>query len=187
MFKDKSLIPGEAIRLATLGLLAMAPRRYADLASETRTFVGGLVGPSLDLMVAPLELMVIEGLVEPVDGEGMNDNATLRLTAAGHERLQQLLTSTVRAPINDIGKLVIALKMRFLNLLSKDSQIEQFDMLIDVSERELARLTDLRTQNISASGFDESPFFAEWLEHDIAQVSSRLVWLRDHQETLLKQ
>ena len=184
MFKDKSLIPGEAIRLAGLGLLAVSPRRYAELAADVRSFVGGLVGPSLDLMVAPVELMVIEGLVEPIDGTGMTDNATLRLTESGQARLRELLTSAVRAPINDIGKLVVALKMRFLHLLPEALQVEQFDMLIDVSERELARLTSLCSQHATENDAEDGGLFLQWLQHDVAQVAARLAWLRGQQATL---
>ena len=68
MFRDNSLIPTEAVRLAALGFLAEAPRRYGDLAAEIRHFTGRVVGPSLDLMGTSLELMRFEGLIEAVDG-----------------------------------------------------------------------------------------------------------------------
>src|SRR5216684_2943531 len=57
MFRDNSLIPAEAIRLAALGILAEAPRRYGDLAAEIRHFTSHVVGPSLDLMGTSLELL----------------------------------------------------------------------------------------------------------------------------------
>ena len=45
MYRDNSLIPAEAVRLAALGELARAPRIYADLAVAVRHFVQRLVGP----------------------------------------------------------------------------------------------------------------------------------------------
>ena len=36
MYRDRSLIPSEAVRLAALGSLALGSKRYADLASEIR-------------------------------------------------------------------------------------------------------------------------------------------------------
>ncbi|HYC12673.1 MAG TPA: hypothetical protein VEC75_00390, partial [Stellaceae bacterium] len=62
MFRDRSLVPAEAIRLTALGLLAEGPRRYGDLAAAVRHFTGRIVGPSLDLMGSSLELLRYEGL-----------------------------------------------------------------------------------------------------------------------------
>ncbi len=67
MYKDNSLIPSEAVRLAALGLLAMRPRAYADLARDIRHFTARIVGPSLDLLGPSLELLKIEGLIEAID------------------------------------------------------------------------------------------------------------------------
>ncbi|MCG8548344.1 MAG: hypothetical protein MJE12_29445, partial [Alphaproteobacteria bacterium] len=50
MYRDNTLIPTEAVRLAALGSLMEGERRYADLASEVRNFVGRIAGPSLDLL-----------------------------------------------------------------------------------------------------------------------------------------
>ena len=56
MYRDKTLIPTEALRLLALGLLADAPKRYRDLAAEIRHFTSHVTGPSLDLLVAYEEL-----------------------------------------------------------------------------------------------------------------------------------
>jgi hypothetical protein len=45
MYRDKSLLPTQAIRLAVLGSLGRGERRYAELATETRQFTGAIVGP----------------------------------------------------------------------------------------------------------------------------------------------
>ena len=66
MFRDNSLIPTEAIRLAALGLLSEGARRYGELAAEIRHFTSRVAGPSLDLMGNSLELLIYEGLVEAV-------------------------------------------------------------------------------------------------------------------------
>src|SRR5258708_13540575 len=98
MFRDNSLIPAEAIRLAALGLLADAPRRYGDLAAEIRHFTSHVVGPSLDLMGTSLELLRYEGLIETVDGEGTADNAVLRINEPGPAALPGLLPAHPHPP-----------------------------------------------------------------------------------------
>src|SRR3546814_5579489 len=70
MYRDNSLVPKEAIRLAALGLLAERDRPYGDLAREVREFAARIVGPSLELLGNSIELLRFEGLIAPVDGKG---------------------------------------------------------------------------------------------------------------------
>ncbi|HVR66429.1 MAG TPA: hypothetical protein VMT98_07300 [Verrucomicrobiae bacterium] len=177
MYKDNSLIPTEAVRLAALGTLHEAPRRYADLAAEVRGFVGHIVGPSLDLIGPPMELLRVEGLIEAADGGG--PEAELRITARGIEELKRLLAANLRGPIGEFNKLVIALKLRFLPVLDRDGQKLQAELLAEICERELSRLTSLRRQI-----GERRDTLTDWLEHDIAQVTARLDWFRRLGESL---
>src|SRR5215510_942193 len=136
MYKDNSLIPTEAVRLAALGTLQEAPRRYADLAAEVRGFVSHIVGPSLDLIGPPMELLRVEGLVEAANGGA---DAELRITSAGVEELKRLLGANLRGPLGEFNKLVIALKLRFLPVLDREGQKLQAELLAEICERELAR------------------------------------------------
>lgn len=165
MYRDNSLMPSETVRLLALGLLAEKDQSYAALASDVRAFIDRVVGPSLDLVAAPLELLKVEGLVEG------NGDFELRLTDAGREELETLLSSNVRPQVNDINKLIIALKMRFLHHLSEEGRGAQIEMLQEVLERELARLTDLRSQETAAKGS-----LRDWLDLEIRLVKERIKW-----------
>lgn len=171
MYRDNTLIPSEAVRLLALGILATDATPYAALASEVRRFTSHLVGPSLDLVASPLELLRVEGLIETVDGQDLGEDARLRITDAGRQELRRLLVSNVRAPVTDINKLIIALKMRFLHLLEAGELEMQIETIAEMCERELARLISLRDQHADAAGV-----FTEWLDHDIGGVRARLVW-----------
>lgn len=171
MYRDNTLIPTEALRLAALGSLAEGDKRYGALASEIRQFVGRIAGPSLDLLGPSLELLCYEGLAETSDGEGMEDDALLAVTEEGRRVFAQLMTSNVRTPVNDMGKLVIALKMRFLHLLPAAGQRDQAAILAETCAGELARLEDLRRS------YGEGHLGA-WLELDISQLKDRLAWFR---------
>jgi DNA-binding PadR family transcriptional regulator len=171
MFADQTLTPKEAVRFCALGLAAEAPRHYAALAGGVRHFCGRIAGPSLDLMGTSIELLRYEGLVQAVEGNGMEDDALFTVTDAGRKMLHTLLTARLR-PASDLSKLVVALKMRFLHLLQGDDRQGQIDMLIDVTETELARLEDL-----AATGADEGALFARWLDHEIEQSRQHLAWL----------
>lgn len=179
MYRDNTLIPTEAVRLAALGALAERPMRYAEVADDVRHFTQRIVGPSLDLVGLPLELLIVEGLVEATDGKGMEDNAELAVTQAGRAEFTRLMTSNVRAPVNDINKLIIALKMRFLHLLAAEERDEQVDILVEMAERELARLTDLRQHQAEAAGH-----LVDWLDQEIDATRARLTWFRDLQARL---
>ena len=168
MYRDNTLVPSEAVRLTALGILAESDKRYAELAAEVRHFTSRIAGPSLDLVAAPLELLKVEGLLKAVEDDGMEDNALLRITADGRQELTTLLVSNVRAPVNDINKLIIALKMRFLHLLSAEDQQVQFDIMIEMAEREIARLSDLRQHHSGDTGH-----LVGWLDHEIAAAEAR--------------
>ena len=173
MYRDKSLLPTQAIRLAVLGALGNGERRYAELATETRHFTGALVGPSLDLLGTSIELLRFEGLIEPVTGQGMADNATMRLTDAGRDALHDLLGAPLRSPLNDIGRLILALKLRFLHLLPPADRVAQAELMIEMAEGEVARLADLQRR---AAG--EPGRLGAWLALDLAQARDRLAWFQ---------
>ena len=173
MYRDNSLMPGEAIRLLALGILTEGERSYADLASAVRHFTERMVGPSLELMGQPLELLRVEGLIEAVDEKVPSEQARLRLTPAGKEALQTLLRANLRPQVNDLNKLIIALKIRFLHLLPEE------ELLVEILERDLARLRDLRDHH---SG--ESNNLGAWLDLEIEQTSKRLAWFSSFAERL---
>lgn len=151
----------------------MHPMHYGELASSVRHFISHITGPSLDVMAQSIELLRYEGLVEATDGEGMEDNAELAITDAGRVELRTLLTAKVRLGATELNKLVIALKFRFLHLLTPEEQKGQISLLMDVVENELARLTELREFHSEDEGF-----LPAWLNHDIEIAEARLVWLK---------
>jgi DNA-binding PadR family transcriptional regulator len=169
MFPDHSLMPKEALRLAALGMLAEQPMPYGHLAGALRDFVHHIMGPSPEAMGSSLELLRYEELVRPREtGDG---GPVLELTPKGREEFVSLMLATVRTPFNDLNKLVVALKLRFLPLLPSDGQRDQTMLLIEACRVELARLLDLRARQADRQG----PFLA-WLDHDIAQAQARLSW-----------
>ena len=163
MFNDHSLLPKEIVRLAALGMVCESPRRYAALANAVRDFTSRIVGPSLDLLGSSIELLKTEGLIA---GEG--EGGALGITEAGRAHLQDLLRSAVRAPNCDVGRLVFALKIRFLHLLPPDEQRAQTDRMIETCDAEIARLGDLELEDR-----DDPGHFAGWLRHDLDLARSR--------------
>ncbi len=177
MYSDNTLLPRETVRLAALGVLTLGEMRYGALAGDVRHFISRLAGPSLELMGSSIELLRHEGLVEPADEDG--DDPLLRITEAGRIELRALLSAAVRPPFNDLNKLGLALKMRFLHLLDEAARRDQADLLIEACRTELARLVDLR-----GAHHDELGHLIDWLDHDISLVESRLAWLEDLRATL---
>ena len=179
MYQDNTLLPREVVRMAALGTLASRAISYAELANEVRHFISRIAGPSLDLMGTSIELLRYEGLVSPLDMSSIVEGTPLEITDAGRAELHALLCSAVRAPLNDVNKLVLALKMRFLHLLDGDDQRNQVEMMIEACETELARLVDLRDRHDGAEGH-----LNEWLDHDIDLLRRRQDWLRDFRARL---
>jgi len=175
MYTDNTLTPKEAARLCALGSLATQPMRYGELASSIRHFISHITGPSLDVMGQSIELLRYEGLVETIaeDDDAIEGNAELSITGAGREELESLLTANIRLGATELNKLIIALKFRFLHLLTHDQQAGQIALLTDVADNELARLLELRREHGSDAGF-----LPAWLNHDIELAESRLNWLK---------
>ncbi len=147
---------------------------YAALAAAVRNFTSRIAGPSLDLMGTSIELLRFEGLVETEETETEEiPEAILTLTEEGRSELISLLRAAVRPPVNDVAKLILALKFRFLHLLDISDQCDQVEMMTEACEGELARLVDLRGHHS-----DDPGLLIDWLDHDIGQVEDRLEWLR---------
>ena len=174
MYADNTLTPKEAVRLCALGTLASGPVRYSALANSIRHFISRITGPSLEVMGTSLELLKYEGLVTAVEGVGMEDDALLSITEEGEVELRKLLTANIRPQGSDMNKLIVALKFRFLHLLSEEDQRIQTEILIEAQETELARLEELRQRHS-----DDTGHLNEWLDHDIETMLSHLTWLKD--------
>ncbi len=165
MYRDNSLIPSETVRLAALGLLTEGAKSYAELASEVRHLSARLVGPSLDLLGPSIELLKVEELAVPTEGE------LLAITEKGRAELKRLLKASLRGPVGEVNKLIIALKLQFLGVLELEDRLLQVEMLAETFEQELARLNDLRAHLADRRGL-----LLDWLDHDLAQVGERIAW-----------
>jgi len=174
MYADNTLTPKEAVRLCALGSLAQAPLSYGDLANSIRHFVSRVLGPSLDVMGPSLELLKFEGLVTTTGDAQDTENQILTISDAGHEEFRKLMTANIKTAAAELNKLIVALKFRYLHLLSKDDQVLQTELMIDYWENEIARLIDLHAHHK-----DDTGHLGEWLEHDIKVIEDRLSWLQD--------
>lgn len=172
MYRDKTLIPTEALRLCMLGTLAIKPHTYADLAREVRVFASRIVGPSLDLMGLSIEVLRADGLVRPVMELADPADEILELTDDGRAELRALMVTNLRSPVDGNSQLVFALKLRFLHLLSDVDAQDQIERMREISQTEHARLVDLKQRY-----GDEPGEFDAWLDLELAQVEDRLDWL----------
>lgn len=179
MFADNTLTPKEAVRLCALGTMALRSMTYAELANSVRHFISRITGPSLDVMGVSIELLIHEGLIEAVNGADITDDAKLTITGKGRDELEILLKANVRPAATEISKLVVSLKFRFLHLLDHANRLDQTDLLIEMTENELARLDDLCGYHADNDGY-----LVDWLQHDIGLLESRLSWLRDFRTSL---
>ena len=85
----------------------------------------------------------------------------------------------MRPAATEISKLVVALKFRFLHLLDKNEQSIQVELLIEMTENELARLNDLNQYHANEEGY-----LVGWLNHDISLLEERLKWLENFRKIL---
>jgi len=171
VYRDNSLIPKEAIRMAALGALVTQARSYAEIAAEVRQFAARIVGPSLDLLGTSIELLKLEGLIAPT-GDGADlDTEMLCLTDDGRRALEAYLTTNIRPGTSDLNKLVIALKLRFIDVLGAEERLDQLEGLKRMYEGEQARLRDLADHDEWSDGLMPS-----WLDIELDMVARRIQW-----------
>lgn len=181
MYRDNSLIPREAIRMATLGALVERERSYNDVSSEVRNFISRIVGPSLDLLGTSIELLKVEGLIEEGQQSDTLDEETLRLSDSGMKELKEYLRSNVRSGGSDLNKLVVALKLRFIDVLDPEHKLDELLGLKTMYESEKARLSDLQTQSQWLTGL-----LKESLKLELSIAQDRINWCSDRIESMRK-
>ena len=171
MYRDNSLIPKEAIRMAALGALINGSRSYIDISTEVRQFSARIVGPSLDLLGTSIELLKLEGLIEVVENPGGDGEELLRLTTSGFQELKEYLRSTIRSGSSDLNKLVVALKLRFIEVLEPSERLDQLVGLQTMYQAERNRLQDLRKHKEWSAGM-----LQELLDLELDVTDQRLLW-----------
>ena len=62
------------------------------------------------------------------------------------------MTAHLRGPMGEVNKLIVALKLHFLDLLTPEQRRQQLEMLMEVCDRELVRLNDLRAHHTDSDG-----------------------------------
>jgi hypothetical protein len=97
----------------------------------------------------------------------------MRITPAGRAEFERLMGAALRPPVNDLSKLALALKLRFLDLLAPEQRRIQAEAMVEMAEQELTRLQDLERREGGQGGA-----FSGWLAHEIDQADGRLAWFR---------
>ena len=181
MYRDNSLIPKEAIRMAALGALINGSRSYIDISTEVRQFSARIVGPSLDLLGTSIELLKLEGLIEVVENPDGDAEELLRLTTSGFQELKEYLRSTIRSGSSDLNKLVVALKLRFIEVLEPSERLDQLVGLQTMYQSERNRLQDLRKHKEWSAGL-----LPGLLDLELAVTDQRLSWCGEQVEKIEK-
>jgi hypothetical protein len=83
------------------------------------------------------------------------------------------LSANLRNTLDDISRIVFALKLRFLHLLEPAVAREQIDRMIEISEADKARRTDTKARYGNEPGH-----FGAWLDADIERAADRVAWLK---------
>jgi len=84
------------------------------------------------------------------------------------------MTASLRGPMGEVNKLIIALKLHFFETLSPEERRVQAEMLEEACERELTRLLDLRSHHAESGGL-----LVAWLDHEISEIESRRDWFKE--------
>ncbi len=175
MYRDNSLIPKEAIRMAALGTLVSGDKRYRDIAGDVSEFTSRFLGPSLELLGTSIEMLKLEGLIATVASCGDTGDDILTLTPNGKRALLEYLQASIRMGGSDLNKLVIALKLRFIDLLENEEKLTQIEILVRMYKAERARLKDLVNRNEWSDGL-----LIPFVNSEIDLVEKRIDWCEQY-------
>ncbi len=103
----------------------------------------------------------------------------MQLSSAGLQELKDYLRSNLKSGGSELNKLVIALKLRFMDILSEDERRDQLTAIRDMYHNEKRRLEDLKTQTTWLTGF-----LLESIELDLFAVNKRIEWCNRRIKTL---
>ena len=174
MYRDRSLQPGETVKLIALGLLVESPRTYAELANDIRYFTARIVGPSLDLLGSSLEILRLEGWIAPK--ENTEKTGPISLTDSGYEQFLSLMNAPLRIPLNDSNRLALLTKLRFLSYLPEETRLDQIDLIEELVEKEQAWNAEL------ARDFPHTALGA-WVEMECKDLAAKRTWLHGLSKT----
>ena len=135
-----------------------------------------MLGPSL-------ELFKIEGLIASEATAAPPEEHVLRLTESGRAELHRLLDAGLRGPMNEVNRLITALKLAFLDHLPPAARRRQCELLEETCEKERARLADLAARQ-EARGAMNSPRLTSWLTQEIAVIETRRAWFRRQRDSI---
>lgn len=172
-----------AIRLAALGMLWEGPQRYGDLTATVRQYVTRTLGPTADIMGTPLELLRHQGLIERV-AEGAGGDETLGLTERGRRDLRELMSAPLPGHDPALAGLLVALKLRFLDLLAPERRHELLALIDRHLAGEADRLRNLHAVHALAPAGEAAGRMARWLGHEAELVQARVRWIRAERDRL---
>ena len=122
-------------------------------------------------MGTSIELLKLEGLIETVNDNDEDDASLLQLSPSGLQELKEYLRSNLKSGGSELNKLVIALKLRFIDILDDDEKRDQLLAIRDMYHNEKRRLEDLKNQTTWLTGF-----LLESLELDLFVVNKKIEW-----------
>ena len=105
----------------------------------------------------------------------------MRLTSNGFQELKEYLKSTIRSGSSDLNKLVVALKLRFIEVLEPSERLDQLVGLQTMYQAERNRLQDLRKHEEWSAGL-----LSELLDLELAVTDQRVLWCSEQVKKIEK-
>lgn len=152
---------------AILGLLIEGPSTLQAIVKSLKTLGGAEWQPTADAVLAAVERACESGSIR-VDAE----TARLEITGAGVERFQANLARPLDGSNTVSGRLMVALKIRFLHALKPGAARV---VVTDLTRSHGDAIKDLRVEYSRAQsrGLPTS----EWLRHEMERHAWEMQWL----------
>ena len=163
-----------ATQLAILGVVCRAPALGMEIVSLVKHIVGRAWQPTSDVIAMNLDELLNRGLIE-MEGAGRGwDTTRYAITDTGQTLLHELLLRPMQGTSGQLDPNTVALKVCFLDLLSRQEQETQLDGVIASYGTEIAHLREA----IRRCACDW-PYVPGWMELELRRLEAERDWFAD--------
>lgn len=163
-----------ATQLAILGVVCRAPALGMEIVSLVKHIVGRAWQPTSDVIAMNLDELLNRGLIEK-EGAGRGwDTTRYAITDSGQTLLHELLLRPMQGASGQLDPNTVALKVCFLDLLSRQEQETQLDGVIASYGTEIAHLREA----IRRCACDW-PYVPGWMELELRRLEAERDWFAD--------
>lgn len=163
-----------ATQLAILGVVCRAPALGTEIVALVKHIVGRAWQPTSDVIAVNLDELRSRELIRTVGSGRGWDTTRYGITGTGEALLHELLLRPLQGTAGQLDPNAVALKVCFLDLLSRAEQVGQLDGILATYGSEIGHLREALRRCAC-----EWPYVPGWMELELRRLEAERDWFAD--------